>query len=98
MSISMVKYSHNLFLKPYITKILGIPTYGALHQMQLDKKQRSFFHSNLEGATHGHLEILMTSTKYATLTNVPYVRLVHPGILIILNNATRVSLYKLKWV
>ena len=35
MSISSVNYRETLLPKPDITRILGIPTYNALHQMQL---------------------------------------------------------------
>ena len=38
-------------------------------------------HSNVGGVTHGHLGLLMTNTKYATLSPVGYVRSVQPGIL-----------------
>ena len=67
--------------------------------MQLKLKSNNLsVHSNLEGGTHGHLRILMTNTKYATLSPVPYVRPMHPGIMQIANNATRVASYKLKRV
>ena len=79
--------------------IRGIPTYDALHQMQLELKSNDFsVYSNLGGVPHGHFGLLMTNTKYATLPPVAYVRPVHPGILQIPSNATRVTLYKLKRV
>ena len=40
----------------------------------------------------------MTNTKYATLSPAEYVRTLHPGIMKIPNNKTRVASYKLKTV
>ena len=97
MSISMVKYHKTFFPEPYLTRILSIPTYDALHQIQLELKSNALsVHSNLGGFTHVHLVILMTNTKYAILPPVPYVRPVHPVILQIPNNATCVTSYELK--
>ena len=97
MSISTVNYCETFFPKPDFTRILGIPTYDSLRQIQLELKSNSLYvHSNFGGATHGHLKLLMTKTKYAPLSPVPYVRPVHPGILIITNNAIRVTSSKLK--
>ena len=90
-------YLEDFFPKPDITRILGIPTYDSLHQIKLELKTNALsIFSNPVGATHGHLGLLMTNTKYATLSNVPYVCPVHPVIIIITKNATRVSLYELK--
>ena len=95
----MVNYCETFFLKPDITRIFGIPTYNAFHQIQLELKTNALsVHSNLGGATHRHLVLLMTNTKYDTMSNVPYVRTVHPSILIIPNNATHISSNKLKRV
>ena len=62
------------------------------------KTNATFVHSNLRGATLGYIGLLMMDAKYATLSNVPYICPVHPGILLIPNNAKRVASYKLKWV
>ena len=99
MIISMVKYCETFFLKPDITRIFGIPTYDAFHQIQLELKTNALSaHSNLGGATNRHLVLLITNTKYYTLSNVPHVRTVHPSILIIPNNATHILSYELKIV
>ena len=99
MSISTLNYCETFFLKPDLTKILIIPTYNAFHQIQLDLKTKALFvHYNLGGATYGNLGLLMTDTKYSTMSNFLYVRPVHPVIILIPNNATRVASYELKRV
>ena len=99
MSISTVNYHEKFLLKPDLTRILGIQTYDSLHQMQLKLKSNAlYFHSNLGGGTNGHLGLLITNTKYATLSPVPYVHPVHPGIILITNNTIRVASYELKRV
>ena len=88
----MVNYRETFFPEPAFTRILEIPTYHALHQMKLEMKINAIFlHSNLEEVILGHLGILMTNTNYATLSSVAYVRPMHPSILQIPSNATRVA-------
>ena len=97
MSISFVKYHDTGLTEPDITIILGIPTYDALHQMQLELKTNTLsVHYNLGGSTRGNLILLMTDAKSAILSNEPYILPVRPGILLIPNNATRVSSYEHK--
>ena len=97
MSISTVNYHETFLPKLDLTRILGIPTYDALHQIKLELKSNALsVHYNLGGVTLGHLGIFMTNAKYATLSPVPYVHHVHHVILQIPNNATRVASYELK--
>ena len=99
MSISTVNYQETFLLKPDLIRIIGIPTYDNLHQMQLELKSNALYvHSNLGGGTHGHLGLLMNYTRYATLSSVVYVCPVHPGILQTFSNAIIFSSYKLKRV
>ena len=99
MNISTVNYLKSSFPKTDITIILGIPTYDALHQMELEIKTNAIsVHSNLGVATHVHLGLFMTDTKYAILSNIPFMHHVHPVILLIANNATCVASYELKRV
>ena len=99
MIISTVNYHKTFFPKPDLTRILGIPTYGALHEIYLELKNKALsVHFILGGATHIHLGIFMTNTKYATLSPIPYAHPVHPGILLTPNNATHVASYELKQV
>ena len=96
MIIYTIKYRETFFPKPDLTRILGIPTYDSLHQMQIELKINALYvHSNLGGGTHGHLVLFMTNTKHATLSLVLCVRTVHPGILKITYNVTRVTSYAL---
>ena len=68
MIISMVNYCETFFLKPDTTRIFGIPTYDAFHQIQLELKTNALsVHSNLGVSTHVHLVLLMKNTKYAPL-------------------------------
>ena len=55
-------------------------------------------HSNFGVTTHWHLGLFIVDAKYATLSNVPYLRPSHPGILPISNNFTCVASYELKRV
>ena len=99
MIISTVNYRETFITKPDITRILGIPTYYALHKMKIEIKTNALYiHSNLGDATHINLGIFMTDTKYATLSNVLYVRTVHPGTLLIPKNTMRVESYEIKRV
>ena len=99
MSIYTVNNRELFSPKPDFTITLGIPTFYALHQMQLELESNTLsVHSNLWGGNHWHLVLLMTNTKYATLLPVAYVRPLHPGIIQILSNATCVALYKLNRV
>ena len=99
MNISTVKYQEVFFLKMDLARILGILAYDSLHQMQLKMKSNALsVHSKLGGGTRIHLGLLMTNTKYATLSPVPHICPVHPSILQIPNNATHVALYELKIV
>ena len=97
MNISTVKYRNALFPKPDLTIILGIPTYDTLQRIQLELKTNAHsVHNNLWVATHWYLRLLMTGSKYATLSNFLYIRTVQSGILIIQINSTSVAYYKLK--
>ena len=67
--------------------------------MQLKLKTNALsVNSNTIGATHGHLRLLITNTKYATLSNFLYEHPVQPDILQIPNSATCDAPYKLKRV
>ena len=99
MIISMVKYLNTFFPKPDLTRILCIPTYDSLHQINLKLKTNALsVHSNLRGATHRNLVLLMKNTKYATMSNVPYICPMHPGVLLITNNSIRATSYRIKRV
>jgi hypothetical protein len=97
MSIPSINYRETYFPKPDLTRIICIPTYETLHQMQLELKTNALsVHSNLGGAAHGHLGLLMTDAQYALVSDTPYERPEHPGVLHIPHNATRVASDALK--
>jgi uncharacterized phage-associated protein len=97
MSIPAVNYRETFFPKPDLTRIIGIPTYDTLHQMQLELKSNALsVHSNLGGGAHGHLGLLMTNAQYALISDAPYERPEHPGVLHIPHAATRVASDALK--
>ena len=99
MSISTVNYREHFFPKPDLTRILVIPTYNALHQMQLKLKSKALsVPSNLWGGTNGCIGLLMTNKKYATLSLFAYIRPMHPGVLQIPSNATCAASYEVKRV
>ena len=99
MRISTVNYLENFLPKLDLTRILGILTNDALHQLQLELKINAIsVQSKLGEGTHIHLGLFMTNTKYATLSPVTYVRPMHLDILQITNTATGVASYELKRV
>ena len=92
MIIPSVNNRETLFPMPNLINILGIPNYESLHQMQLDIKTNALsVYSKLGGGTHEHLGLLITNSHYALISNATYVRLVHPGIIHIPNNAARIA-------
>ena len=92
MSIPSVNYREIFPPKPHLTHIFSIPTYESFYQTQLELKTNAiYFHSNICGGTYDHLGLLMTDAHYALIFNAAYVRPVHPGILHIPNNSTRVA-------
>ena len=51
MSISTVNYRKTFFPKLDLTRILGIPTYDALHQIKLDLKPKLFMFTQTLGVS-----------------------------------------------
>ena len=78
-----------MFLKPDLMLILGIPTFETIHQLQQEcKYNASSVHSNLGGGAHGHLRLVLHPATYALITNDLYVCPVYPVALIIQNGTT----------
>ena len=75
-----VDYAGTYFEFPVLTKIHGEPTYENLHALknQLKSNAQSLV-SNLGGGVHGHLDIILTSTEYALVSDVEYEPPVHLG-------------------
>ena len=71
-------------------KIYGEPDYESLKKLKdILKANASRISSELGGGGHGHLGLILTANEYATVSNTPYVRPIHPGPLIIPNGATQ---------
>jgi hypothetical protein len=86
MSIPVVNYRENLFVKPDLSPILGQPDFESLYQLNTDLRANAFsVHSNIGGGAYGHLGLVMTDAQYHIVTPVPYQRPEHPGILTIPN-------------
>ena len=69
---------------PNLTKIHGEPTFDSIKTLQNELKTNSqTVPSNLGGATHVHLELVLNHQQYALLSNVPFITPSHPGPLVI---------------
>ena len=87
---SPVNYINTSFEFKVLTPIAGRPTYHSLKTLhnQLKANARSV-RSDLGGARHGHLGLVLSPAKYALLSNTPFVTPNHPGTLVIPANATQ---------
>ena len=84
MTISIVNYHKTIFKHPNLTKIIGIPTYDALHLLHNEIKSNAIsVHSNIGGVQHGYLGLVVSPTACKLLSNSPFVTPIHPGILAI---------------
>ena len=69
---------------PNLTKIHGEPTFDSIKTLQNELKTNSqTVPSNLGGATHVHLELVLNHQQYALLSNAPFITPAHPGTLVI---------------
>ena len=84
MTISTINYHEAIFEHPNLTKIIGIPTYDALHLLHNEIKSNAIsVHSNIGGVQHGYLGLVVSPTACTLLSNSPFVPPIHPGILAI---------------
>ena len=61
-------------------KIYGEPDYERLKKLKDTLKDNaSIIASKLGGGGYGHLGLILSTNEYATVSNTPYVRPVHPG-------------------
>ena len=84
-------YKNNFFQYPELTRIHGEPTTAALLTLRKEVKANALtVFTTLGGGAHGHLGLVVDANTYATIPNtVPYVRPVHPGPLVLAQNATQ---------
>jgi hypothetical protein len=90
MSATSTNY-HELFRHQDLTRIPGEPSFSSIKILaqELKANARSVY-SNIGGANHGHLGLLLTAPEYhALLSPVPFVRPVYPDPLEIPNGTVR---------
>ena len=79
-----INYRELYFENKELTRIEGEPT--AEHLIKLNKELKSnalSVYSNLGGAQHGHLFLVMTPAQFGLISVTPFVRPNHPGVLVI---------------
>ena len=77
------------FEYPMLTKIEGKLDFRRLKLLCDEvKANASSVYSDLGGGQHGHLGLVSTTPQYALASAIPYVRHVHPGVLVIQPNTT----------
>ena len=61
-------------------RIYGEPDYERLKKLKdILKSNASRITSELGGGGHGHLGLILSANEYTGVSNVPYIRPVHPG-------------------
>ena len=85
MTSNGINYRDTFFEFPDLTKIqAGEPDSESLYKIRNELRANAkSVYSNLSDGAHGHLALVMTTTQYALVTNMAFVRQVHPGTLLI---------------
>lgn len=79
-----IDYTSTNFEYPTLTKLQGIPTHEPLKKIKNEiKANAAIVPCDLGGGANGHLGLMLTGTEYSNISNVQYIRPVHPGILVI---------------
>ena len=81
---TVINYRELYFKYKELTRIEGEPT--AEHLIKLNKELKSnalSVYSNLGGAQHGHLFLVMTPAQFGLISVTPFDRPTHPGVLVI---------------
>ena len=79
-----IDYRTTFFEFPQLTKIHGEPDYDTLHRLHNELKSNAgSVPSTLGGGAHGHLGLILDAQRYATVSNIPYIRPNFPGPLLI---------------
>jgi type II secretory pathway component PulJ len=77
-----INYRETYFKFPELTKLPGEPTCESLFRLRNELKANAqSVYSNLSDGAHGHLALVLSDAQYALITNVPFVRPIHPGAL-----------------
>jgi len=85
MTANGINYRDTFFEFPDLTKTHGEPPdseslYKIRNELRANAKS---VYSNLSDGAHSHLALVMTATQYALVSNMAFVRSVHPGTLLI---------------
>lgn len=84
-----INYRDTYFEFPELTKIHGEPDSESLLRMRNELKANAqSVYSNLSDGAHGHLALVLSDQQYGLITNAPFVRPVHPGVLTIPQGTT----------
>ena len=79
-----VDYRNTLFEFKDLTKIYGEPTYEGLKILVNELKSNAqAVNCPMGGGLHGYLGLVLSPRQYATVSNVPFIRPVPPGPLVI---------------
>ena len=92
--MSNIDYCRTNFEIPVLTKNSGQPNYALLKIIKDElKSNAASVSSNLGGGGNGHAVLVLTGLEYAALNDMPYIRPVHPGILVIPEGSSAVPQY-----
>ena len=82
MSTSITNYREVYFAHEDIIKISGEPSYATLKTLQNQlKANAASVPSILGGGANGHLGLVLAPDKYSKISNIPFNRPYHPGLL-----------------
>ena len=85
-----VNYVDTYFEYKTLTKIHGEPTFEGIKKIKDELKANAMaVSSELGGGRHGHLGLVLTQQEYARVSQTPYTRPAHPGVLVIPANTTQ---------
>jgi len=90
MTANGINYCDTFFEFPDLApKIHGEPDSESLYKIRNELRANAkSVYSNLSDGAHGHLALVMKATQYALVSNMAFVRPVHPGVLLVPGNAT----------
>ena len=84
MTVNGINYRDTFFEFPDLTKIHGEPDSESLYKIRNELRANAkSVYSNLSDGAHGHLALVMTATQYGLVSNMVFVRPIHPGTLLI---------------
>jgi len=88
MATSIIYFRSTFFEYNNLTKLHGERTYDGVKRLYNELKANYQTVPSNVGAGNGHLGLVLSPVKYALLSNVPYIRSLHPGILVLVPGET----------